>query len=126
MRFLANMGISMHTMLWLREHGHDAIHLREAGLSRAADEAVLEKARIEKRVVLTMDLDFGYLLSISQARLPSVVLFRLEDESSEMVNERLKSVLVQCGDDWEAGAIISVNEETIRVRRLPIAGEPID
>ncbi len=120
MRFLANMGISTRTVAWLRQQGHDALHLHDEGLQRAADEDIVKKARAEERIVLTMDLDFGYLLAISGEQLPSVILFRLENESAEMVNQRLAEVLVQCTDDLDAGAIISVNEVSIRVRRLPI------
>jgi predicted nuclease of predicted toxin-antitoxin system len=119
-KFLANMGLSTRTTAWLRQQGHDAVHLHDEGMQRAADEVILIKARAEGRVVLTMDLDFGYLLAISGAQLPSVVLFRLDDESAEVVNQRLAEVLEQCTTDLEVGAIISVSETAIRVRRLPI------
>ena len=67
-----------------------------------------------------MDLDFGYLLAISKEQLPSVIIFRLSDERSEVVNKRLADVLAQCSNDIEAGAVISVGDDDIRVRRLPI------
>ena len=120
MRFLADMGVSMRTIGWLREQKHDAVHLREEGLQRLSDEQILVKARAERRVLLTMDLDFGYLLAVSRAQLPSVILFRLSDERSEVVNRRLADVLTQRRSDIEAGAIISVSEVAIRIRRLPI------
>ncbi len=124
MRFLANMCVSMHTVRWLRQQGYEVVHLREEGLQRLPDNQVLEKARAEQRVVLTMDLNFGYLLAISKAVLPSVILFRLEDKRSEIVNERLSAVLRQCKEDLEKGAIVVVNEASIRVRRLPIQSKP--
>jgi|SRR5579884_25362 len=120
MKFLADMGISMRTIAWLRQAGHDAVHLREEGLQRLPDEAVAAKAVAEGRILLTMDLDFGYLLAISRARSPSVVVFRLEDERPQIVSQRLQTVLLQCEDDLTAGAIVSVSEAAIRVRRLPI------
>jgi hypothetical protein len=49
-----------------------------------------------------------------------VILFRLGNESYEMINERLSEVLTQCAEDLEVGAIISVSDEAFRVRRLPI------
>lgn len=119
MRFLADMGISMRTVIWLRSSGHNAIHLSEENLQRSDDE-VLAKARTEGRILLTMDLDFGYLLAVSREQVPSVILFQLENESSEVVNRCLVEVIGECASDLEAGAIISVSEEAIRVRRLPI------
>ena len=114
------MGVSNRTVTWLRQQAYDAVHLREAGLQRLPDDRVLAKARLEGRILLTMDLDFGYLLAVSGESLPSVILFRLSDESSEVVNRRLAVVLSQCRNDIEAGAIVSVSDTTIRVRRLPI------
>lgn len=120
MKFLANMCISTKTVQWLRQQGYDVTHLREEGLHKLPDEQVLAKAVAEQRIVLTMDLDFGYLLAISKVSLPSVILFRLEDKRSERVNERLAEVLRLCLNDLSAGAIVVVTETTIRVRRLPI------
>jgi predicted nuclease of predicted toxin-antitoxin system len=114
------MGISLRTVAWLRQQEHDAVHLREEGLQRLPDEDILAKARAEERILLTMDLDFGYLLAVSGEQLPSVILFRLSDERSEVVNRRLADVLAQGETDLETGAIISVSEAVFRVRHLPI------
>ncbi|MEL6384950.1 MAG: DUF5615 family PIN-like protein [Cyanobacteria bacterium J06626_18] len=66
-------------------------------------EDILNKARAEVRIVLTVDLDFGYLLAISQSMLPSVVLFRLGNASREVVEARLTDVLTQCAEDLQPG-----------------------
>lgn len=34
MKFLANMGISLRTVSWLRDVGYDIAHLRDEGLQR--------------------------------------------------------------------------------------------
>lgn len=120
MRFLADMGVSLFTVTWLREAGHDAVHLREEGLQRLPDLEILLKARQENRIILTMDLDFGALLAINQEAFPSVILFRLSDERSRFVNERLAVILSQCAEALETGALISVSDEKFRVRNLPI------
>jgi len=114
------MGVSSRTVAWLRGLGHDAAHVREYAMQRASDAEILAKAATEERIVLTMDLDFGYLLAASGSHRPSVILFRLSDERSEFVNSRLGQVLEQCGMALESGAIISVGDATIRVRQLPL------
>ncbi|MEB3335988.1 MAG: DUF5615 family PIN-like protein [Leptolyngbyaceae bacterium] len=120
MKFLADMGVSLFTVAWLREAGHDAVHLREEGLQRLPDKEILLKARQEDRIILTMDLDFGTLLAMNQEPFPSVILFRLKDERSRMVNQRLAVLLSQCVEVLETGALISVSDEAFRVRSLPI------
>lgn len=86
------MGISQGTVAWLRAQGHEAIHLRELGLQKMLDSDILEKARVEKRILLTMDLGFGSLLAAHRSQLPSVVIFRLDLETPARVNAHLASV----------------------------------
>ncbi|MDY6803265.1 MAG: DUF5615 family PIN-like protein [Cyanobacteriota bacterium] len=120
MKFLADMGISPRTVNWLKFNGYDAVHLADEGLKKLPDDEILVKANNEGRIVVTLDLDFGYLLAISGAELPSVILFRLGNKSYEAINLRLAEVLSNCEEALEAGAIISVSNDAIRVRQLPI------
>jgi predicted nuclease of predicted toxin-antitoxin system len=120
MKFLADMGISPRTVAKLRREGYDAVHLIEEGLEKLEDREILTKARNETRIILTVDLDFGYLLAVSSAILPSVILFRLGNESREIVEEYLDDVLSQFNEELMTGAIISVKDDGFRVRLLPI------
>jgi predicted nuclease of predicted toxin-antitoxin system len=122
MRFLADMGISLITVAWLREQGHEAVYLPEIGWQRAEDSAILAKARDEGYILLTLDLDFGYLMAISKANLPNVILFRLGNETAEIVTKRLSDVLECCAEMLDQGTFLSVRESTIRITRLPLAG----
>lgn len=47
MRFLADMGVATSTVRALVAAGHDAVHLRELGLQRVADDRIMVKARAE-------------------------------------------------------------------------------
>ena len=93
MKFLADMGVSVSTVASLRERAHDAVHLRDEQLIRLPDTDILAKARLEGRVLLTFDLDFGDLLASSGQNLPSVIIFRLRNQTPSAVNPRLLSVL---------------------------------
>jgi predicted nuclease of predicted toxin-antitoxin system len=123
MKFLADMGISPKAVVFLQMLGHDAAHLHDQDLDRLPDSAILGKARNEKRVLLTHDLDFGDLVAASKAQLPSVVIFRLRSMRPERVNRYLELIVTQYRDVLEKGAIISVSEEQIRVRTLPLTKE---
>ena len=72
------MGISMKTVIWLRQIGYEATHLFEEELNMLDDSSILEKAKNERSVLLTCDLDFGQLLSLNNDSKPSVIIFRLE------------------------------------------------
>jgi len=120
MKFLADMGISMRTVAFLRDLGHDAVHLYEQGLERLSDPSILQKARGEHRVLLTHDLDFGELMAASGANLPSVVVFRLRDMRPAGVNAHLQEVVTEYHEMLETGVIVSVSDRQVRLRSLPI------
>jgi predicted nuclease of predicted toxin-antitoxin system len=117
------MGVAMTTVVALREAGHDVVHLREQGLQRLADTDILEKAKLEARVVLTFDLDFGDLLALGLSAGPSVVLFRLSNETPSSVNPRLMQVIDECFAALDRGALLLIEDARYRVRLLPIRME---
>jgi predicted nuclease of predicted toxin-antitoxin system len=53
--------------------------------------------------------------------LPSVITFRLRNMHPDRVNGALQSILSQHGEALEHGAMISVTEAQVRVRRLPLS-----
>lgn len=60
MRLCANENLPGDCVTALQVAGHDALWIREARPG-AADEVVLARARVEKRLLLTFDKDFGAL-----------------------------------------------------------------
>src|SRR5260370_15954311 len=120
MRFLADMGVDMAVVDWLRTLGHDAIHLREERLHRLPDKDVFAKGIAEKRVIITFDLDFGEILALSGEATVSVILFRLHNTRTPTVISRLSAVLAADADALAKGAVIVVEDGRHRVRDLPI------
>lgn len=120
MKFLADMGIAQRVVRWLRENGHDAVHLREENLHRLPNGTIFEKAYTEQRILLTFDLDFGEIVALSGGRLVSVILFRLHNTRTPHVIERLKKVLNDAGQSLRQGAIVVVEESRHRIRHLPL------
>lgn len=120
MRFLADMGISMSTVRFLLERGHDATHLRDEGLFRLEDSKIVVKARTEGRIVLTFDLDFGGIMASSPAAQPSVILFRLSNQTPSSVNPRLDALITASAEELAAGAFVTVDDQGYRLRTLPL------
>lgn len=120
MRFLADMGVSIQVVEWLRTNGHDAAHLRDERLQRLPNGEIFRKAGREQRIVLTFDLDFGEILAASEGQIVSVILFRLRNTRADFVIQRLDDVLNQSSDELLKGAIIVVEGARHRVRSLPI------
>jgi len=120
MRFLADAGVSPKTVEFLKQLGHEAVHVRTLGLQRAPDAELVERARADASVVLTFDLDFGEILALGILDKPSVIIFRLADERADSVNQSLSTVLAERLAELQSGVLILVEDTRYRVRKLPI------
>jgi predicted nuclease of predicted toxin-antitoxin system len=52
--------------------------------------------------------------------MPSVITLRLANMQADNVNHYLIQVLAKFSNELETGALVSVHEQAIRVRQLPI------
>lgn len=80
----------------------------------------MRRAFEEDRVIVTLDADFHALLALSQASKPSIIRIRIEGLRAEKFHTLLRDVILQCHADLEAGVLLTVRENRIRMRHLPI------
>jgi predicted nuclease of predicted toxin-antitoxin system len=120
MRFLADMGVDIRVVQWLRQNGHDAKHLRDEGLHRIPNGEIFVKAISENRVIVTFDLDFGEIVALSLGQKASVILFRLHNTRTSHLIKRLATVLADTAEALEQGAVVVVEESRHRIRYLPL------
>jgi predicted nuclease of predicted toxin-antitoxin system len=120
-KFLVDQNLSPLISAGLSEAGHDAVHTRDLGLERASDTVVLARALAEGRIVVSADTDFGTLLGASRADGPSVVLIRrTSDRSADRLLPLLLANLAAAKEALAEGAIVVLEDERVRVRRLPL------
>ena len=123
MKFLIDNNLSPLLAEGLKAAGHDAVHLRDLGMQAAPDPAVLQRARVDERVLVSADTDFGGLLSRSRATGPSVLLIRrLAGRRAAEQSAIILANLDQVADDLTAGAVVVIGDDWIRIRRLPMPG----
>jgi predicted nuclease of predicted toxin-antitoxin system len=123
MKFLIDNALSPVVAAELRDAGHDAIHVRDYGLADADDTEIFDRAAREQRVVVSADTDFGTILALRRASLPSVILFRGATPRNPKGQAAL--LLVNLGTVatmLERGAVVVVEPGRIRLRALPIEG----
>ena len=60
MRILANENVLGSAIAALRGRGYDVLSVKES-MQSASDEQVLERARVDQRILITFDKDFGEL-----------------------------------------------------------------
>jgi predicted nuclease of predicted toxin-antitoxin system len=77
-RLLLDQGLPRSAAALLAHEGYDVVPVSDIGMSRADDVDILERARAEGRVCVTLDADFHSLMAISGANDPSVIRIRKE------------------------------------------------
>lgn len=120
-KILLDQGLPYSAAGLLRERGQDAQHVSERGMSRAEDIAIIELARLEQRMVVTLDADFHALLALTGASGPSVLRIRTEGLKAEPVTSLIERVLALASDELRHGAMVTIADGKIRIKRLPIA-----
>ena len=93
MKFLANENFPFPSIKLLRQAGHDVTSISELypGIS---DFEVVEKAKIEKSIILTFDKDYGEIIfKLNIERPPAVVFFRFKGENPKIAGKMLVGLL---------------------------------
>jgi predicted nuclease of predicted toxin-antitoxin system len=99
---------------WLRASGHDVLESRLLGPD-PGDLALLQRAAHEKRILITIDTDFGALIFANNVSHCGLV--RLPDVSAEKRILIFKEIFARHASDLDAGAIVTVRGNRIRVSR---------
>ena len=119
-KILLDQGLPRSTAGLLRERGWDVQHVSERSMSRAEDVAILQVARQEQRLVVTLDADFHTLLAVSGATGPSVLRIRMQGLKADQVATLIERVLALASDELGQGAMVTVADAKIRIKRLPV------
>ncbi len=120
MKFLIDMPLSPLLADWLKARGHDAVHAMHLAMDRSPDSEILERARIEERVVITADLDYPRLLAIARAEGPGLILFGSGNYSDQETFEGMNRLLETTTPENLAKSIIVIEKQKIRRRPLPL------
>ena len=104
----------------LADEGIEAAHWSSIGVPFAPDDDIVDHARRHGLVPLAHDLDFGTLLAVGGDASPSAIQLRVRDVSPEAAGPVVTRALRQLTDRLDAGAIVTIEDDRVRVRLLPI------
>lgn len=100
----------------LREEGHDAIAVLEAGLAGKSDEEVRAFAIESGRVLITLDADFGNILRFPPAGTPGVIRLKIHPPTEEAVRGQILRTLRTLSDTSIEGCLAVSHGSVIRIR----------
>lgn len=122
MKLLLDENVAASTAQLCRDQGHDVKHVKEEGLQGEDDEALLDLAVAEHRVMLSFDKDFGNLLRFPLASHLGVIVVALRDQRPHRVNERLLQLLPVFSAIDLTGKLIVVRDGDVRFVQSPLKG----
>jgi len=120
MKLLVDMNLSPDWYQYLGGAGYEAVHWSSVGEAKAPDRVIMAWAKTNGYIVFTHDLDFGAILAATNAEGPSVLQVRTLQVLPNHIGSLVFSALKQFVTELEQGALITIDENTLRVRILPI------
>ncbi len=120
MKFIADIHISPQTVESLAERGYIINRVNEFISFNAKDEEILDLALREESTIIIQDLDFSSLLAKRGMSKPSVITLRINIVKPDRVTKILEMILPQIESELNRGSIVIVEEDRIRIRKLPI------
>jgi len=121
LRLIADVHISPLTVADLRAKGYDIVRTTDLLPPTASDAKILELARRENRIIVTQDLDFSMLVALGKYDQPSLITLRLSSAQPSLITQKLLDILPQLKHELLAGVALTINDKSIRIRKLPIS-----
>jgi len=99
----------------LREAGHDVHTAADEGLLGKPDEAIWQASVQERRMLLTLDRDFGRLAAATRSHAGAIVL-RPRDANQQMIVEFAIRAIGLAADVDMSNRVAIFEEERVRIR----------
>jgi predicted nuclease of predicted toxin-antitoxin system len=96
--------------------------VRDYGMQRADDTAILQRAARENRILMTMDLGISRDVALSDIPCSGLVIFLLGNATAGQIALAFRQLLARLEENEIAGHITIFEPGRIRRRSLPIGG----
>jgi predicted nuclease of predicted toxin-antitoxin system len=113
-KFLVDRCAGARLAAYLRSEGHDVLESRTLGPD-PGDSKLLEWAANDSRILVTIDTDFGKMVFVEKR--VHCGLVRLPDVPAAGRIALMRTVLARHGPDLQAGALITIRGNRIRISR---------
>ena len=116
MKLLLDENLSPQQAAILREQGHDARAVTQAGLSGEPDSTIRAFVIESGRVLLTLDADFANILRFPPASTPGVIRLKIHPPTEEAIREQIHRTLEVLKDTPLVGCLAVSHGSVIRIR----------
>lgn len=116
MRFKIDENIGLSVKNFLREQGHDCHSVFDEGIEGGSDKSLAEICRVERRHLLTLDLDFADIVEYPPHLHHGLIVLRLGSQFPADIISRLAKVLKELNSLRLEGHLIIIDDDKIRIR----------
>jgi predicted nuclease of predicted toxin-antitoxin system len=116
LKFLVDVGVGEKVEEYLLEKRYDTKAVRSLDQSMP-DQEIIRLAALEKRIVITMDKDFGELVYHSGLDHCGILLLRLEDATGSEKQQVIAKILAKYADNIKNNFCVYQNKK-FRFRKL--------
>jgi len=120
MKLLVDMNLPPKFADMLVSDGIESFHWYNIGVPDAADSEIFSYAIDNECAIVTCDLDFSAILSVTCGSKPSVIQVRTQGLPWDELAKIVVNAVTQNTNDLASGAIISINASKSRIRLLPL------
>ena len=120
MKILVDMNLSPGWVDFFNGNGIEAAHWSSIGSPDAPDTEIINYAKVHDFAILTNDLDFGFILAITQGKKPSVIQTRTGVLGPDRIGSIVISAVKQLTEDIDRGALVTIDPRKTRVSLLPL------
>jgi predicted nuclease of predicted toxin-antitoxin system len=99
MHFLIDASLPRAAATLLRELGHEATDVRDAGMGDAADDTIAAYARRNRLVLITRDFDFADIRNYPPSLYEGILVLKLREHATAALVVRILQAFVR-RDDW--------------------------
>lgn len=118
MRFKVDENLHVEVADLLRGQGHDALTVFDQGLRGRDDRDIADTCWSEKRVLLSLDLDFSNILMFPPENYPGLIVLRLRLKGRAAVRHVVTRVMDHLNKEPLVGRLWIVDEHRIRIHRV--------
>ena len=120
MKILLDMNIPIKYEKLFEKIGLEYLRWSNVGNPDASDVEIMAYAKNNDYIVLTYDLDFSAILSMTHELKPSVAQIRASVFNAKQAVDLISSALLQNEIELIKGAVLSIDLKKARIRLLPL------